>query len=65
MLKDQRDEWGISDVEILGPTPAFPARVRGHYRWRLTLRGAAPRRMLETVAVPRGWVVDVDPLGVG
>ena len=65
MLRGQSAEWGISDIDVLGPTPAFPARVRGHYRWRITLRGAEPRRILETVAVPRGWTVDVDPLGVG
>ena len=65
MLRGQSAEWGMSDVDVLGPTPAFPARLRGHYRWRITLRGAEPRRVLEAVAVPRGWTVDVDPLGVG
>jgi primosomal protein N' (replication factor Y) len=65
LLSDEQASWGLSDVEILGPTPAHPARVRGHYRWQLVLRGADPRVLLDKVTVPHGWDVDVDPVGLG
>ena len=64
-LREQRDSWGYADVEILGPTPAYPARVRGRYRWQLVLRGAKPRTVLDKAGVPPDWVVDVDPVGPG
>ena len=63
-LRRERDAWGYSDVEVLGPMPGYPARVRAHYRWRLHLRGPHPRRLLEDGTLPRGWVVDVDPVGL-
>ena len=61
----ERDSWGLSDIEVLGPMPAFPARLRGRYRWQMVLRGARPRMLLERVQVPQGWTVDVDPIGLG
>ena len=63
-LHTERDAAGWSDIDILGPTPAYPPRVRGRYRWHIILRGAAPRRLLETVAMPPGWTVDVDPVAM-
>ena len=64
-LRRERDSWGYSDIEVLGPTPAYPARLKGHYRWQVLLRGAGPRRLLGQQPLPQGWVVDVDPVGVG
>jgi primosomal protein N' (replication factor Y) len=63
-IRDEREDWALSDVEVLGPTPAYPARLRGHYRWQLVLRGPDPRALLDKVAVPTGWVVDVDPVSL-
>ena len=63
LLREERDSWGLSDIEILGPTPAHPARLRGHYRWQLVLRGPDPRILLDKATVPQGWVIDVDPVG--
>ena len=64
LLRRERDAWGYSDVEVIGPTPTYPARVRGHYRWQITVRGRSPRAMLERVQIPHGWAVDVDPVGL-
>ena len=64
LLRQQQDAWGYSDVELLGPTPAYPARLRGHYRWHLVLRGPEPRRLLDKVTVPPGWVIDIDPVAL-
>ncbi len=62
-LLAERDAWGLGEVELLGPTPAFPERVRGHYRWQLVLRAPQPRDLLDKVTVPRDWTIDVDPVG--
>ena len=64
MMTRQRDEWGLSDIDLLGPTPAYPPRLRGQYRWHLVLRGVEPRLLLDKVAIPPGWVVDVDPVAL-
>ena len=56
---------GIIDVGIIGPAPAFIARLRGRYRWQLTLRGNQPERLLKKDVVPAGWAIDVDPVGLG
>ena len=63
-LRDRQAEWGMADTEILGPMPAFPARIRGNYRWHIILRGPAPRDLLDKVDVPRGWSVDIDPVAL-
>lgn len=62
-LLAEREAWGLGEIELLGPTPAFPERVRGHYRWQLILRGPRPRDLLDKVTLPRDWTVDVDPVG--
>ena len=63
-LKRQRDAWGLTGVDILGPAPAYPPRLSGRYRWRLVLRGQDPRSLLEKTPVPQGWTVDIDPMSV-
>lgn len=49
-------------VELLGPAPAFPERVRGLYRWHVLVRGQGIHGLL--VHVPPGWIIDVDPVSV-
>ncbi len=51
-----------AQVDLIGPVPCFFARIGGKYRWQIVLRGPDPRRLLEDVALPYGWRVDVDPL---
>ena len=55
---------GLTDIEVIGPAPGVPERVRGHYRWHLLLRGRQLHRFLEEVDVPPNWSVDVDPAQV-
>ena len=55
---------GLTDLEVIGPAPGVPERVRGHYRWHLILRGRGIHRFLEGVSVPRSCVIDVDPAHV-
>lgn len=55
---------GISDIDIIGPAPAFIRRRRGHYRWRLVIRGFDPAVFLAVADMPAGWQVNIDPLGL-
>jgi primosomal protein N' (replication factor Y) len=54
---------GDSDgITVLGPTPAFLHRLRGEYRWQLTVRGTAIERAFPYLPRGRGWSIDVDPV---
>ena len=55
---------GLSGVEVIGPTPAVPLRVRGMFRWQIVLKGAAPEQMLDEEPAGPEWSVDVDPLSL-
>ena len=63
-LRQQQAKWDIYETEVLGPTPAYPTRLRGRYRWHIILRGDNPRELLDTIKVPRGWSVDIDPVAL-
>jgi primosomal protein N' (replication factor Y) len=52
------------DFNIIGPVPTFALRARGRYRWQLFLRGPDSTRMLSRLTLPRGWTIDVDPVGI-
>ena len=64
VLGQERDAWGFSEIEVLGPTPAYPARLRGRYQWHLVIRGPDPRALLDRVTVPPNWTVDIDPVAL-
>ena len=55
---------GLTDVDIVGPAPGIPSRLRGRYRWHLVVRGRELHRFLENLSFPRGCTVDVDPAHV-
>ncbi len=52
-----------AQVEVIGPTPCFQARVRGRTRWQVLLRGADPAAAVPD-DLPDGWSVDVDPVSL-
>jgi primosomal protein N' (replication factor Y) len=55
---------GIEGITVLGLAPAFISRLRGNYRWQLILRGKELSRLLARIDPPRGWAVDIDPVGL-
>ena len=63
-LRLAKSETDLTDVEVLGPTPPYPSRLRGRYRWHVVLRGRNPRALLDMVEIPREWSVDVDPVAL-
>jgi len=64
LILDERAREGMIDFNIIGPVPAFAFRARGMYRWQLFLRGPDSTRMLSQFTLPRGWTIDVDPVGI-
>ncbi|MBI4337371.1 MAG: primosomal protein N' [Chloroflexi bacterium] len=63
-LRQKALAHGLSEADIIGPAPAFPSRVRGHYRWHIILRAPDPTVLLRDGPLPRGWTVDVDPVSL-
>ncbi|MFW6195074.1 MAG: replication restart helicase PriA, partial [Chloroflexota bacterium] len=63
-LNQERLASGDTGVEVLGPSPSFPHRMRGLVRWHVLLKGAQPESLLDRVPPGRDWVVDVDPITV-
>ncbi|MBN1979867.1 MAG: primosomal protein N' [Anaerolineae bacterium] len=63
-LRDALSRRGLPATDIIGPAPAFFARLRGRYRWQILLRHAEPAELFNAIQVPSGWRVDVDPEGV-
>ena len=64
LLRRTARQWGISHVDVIGPAPTYPPRLRGIWRWHILLRGADPRLLLDKVPMPPNWAVDVDPVSV-
>lgn len=54
----------ITGIDLVGPAPAFSARVRGQYGWHILVRGDQLLTLLSSVSFPPGWIVDVDPLNM-
>ena len=50
---------GIMNTRIIGPAPAQWERLRGRYRWQITILADEPTELLETVALPPGWNVSM------
>jgi primosomal protein N' (replication factor Y) (superfamily II helicase) len=51
----------VGGVRLLGPSPAFIHRLRGDYRWQLTLKGVDLGRARPLAPRGRGWSFDIDP----
>ncbi|HVC76544.1 MAG TPA: primosomal protein N' [Candidatus Micrarchaeaceae archaeon] len=52
---------GIEGIRVMGPAPAFIHRLRGEYRWQVTLKGAGLERARHLAPRGKGWSYDVDP----
>ena len=49
---------------VLGPSPAYFTRRNKLYRWQVLARTQLPGDLLDGIDVPRGVIVDVDPISV-
>ena len=57
VLKD-----GIEGIRIMGPSPAFIHRLRGEYRWQVTLKGLGLERARHLAPHGKDWSYDIDPV---
>ena len=57
LLKD-----GIDGIRVMGPSPAFIHRLRGEYRWQVTLKGDRLERAKHLAPRGKDWSYDVDPI---
>jgi primosomal protein N' (replication factor Y) len=64
LIIEERDSKGIANLDIIGPAPAFIHRLRGRFRWQLILRGSELSSFLDSLTIPRGWTIDIDPVGL-
>lgn len=63
-LRQRAAAYGIAGLELVGPAPGSPTRVRGRYRWHIVLRHPDPRSVLAGMEFPQGWTWDIDPVSV-
>lgn len=52
---------GIEGVRVMGPAPAFIHRLRGEYRWQVTLKGDGLERARHLAPRGKAWSYDIDP----
>jgi primosomal protein N' (replication factor Y) len=57
LLKD-----GIEGIRVMGPSPAFMHKLRGEYRWQVTLKGNGLERARHLAPRGKDWSYDVDPV---
>jgi primosomal protein N' (replication factor Y) len=62
-LKARLNALNMRESEIIGPVPAFFAKIDGIFRWQIILRGANPIAMLEGERL-NDWRVEVDPISL-
>jgi primosomal protein N' (replication factor Y) (superfamily II helicase) len=52
----------VEGIRVMGPSPAFIHRLRGEYRWQVTLKGDGLERARHLAPRGKGWSYDVDPV---
>ncbi len=63
-LRQTVREWDMSGVDVIGPAPTYPPRIRNAWRWHLLIRASKPSLLLDKVSIPPSWRVDVDPVNI-
>ena len=63
-LKRRAAAQGRTDIEVAGPAPGLPPRLRDRHRWHLLVRGRQLPEFLDAVDFPTGCTVDIDPAHV-
>jgi len=60
---------GITELQIIGPAPAFNSPQRGHYGWQIILRCFySPTydltSILKNIIIPSNWAIEIDPVNI-
>jgi primosomal protein N' (replication factor Y) len=64
LVRREIAERGLSGIKIIGPAPAYVAKLRGRYQAQIILLGHEIHSLLQDIHLPAGWILDVDPLGM-
>jgi primosomal protein N' (replication factor Y) len=63
-LFEEASQWlsehAVNDIELIGPAPAFFARMSGYYRWQVLLRGQDLKRIMSALNL-KDWKIEVNP----
>lgn len=62
LLRARIDNLGLDQTEVVGPAPAFFARLGGAWRWHLVIKARSPGELFEGLDLGPGWRIDVDPV---
>ena len=54
-------EWDMTSVQVIGPAPSIPHKIKNSWRWHIFVRSVTPEYLIDKVAIPPAWTVDVDP----
>ena len=55
-------QQGLAETMLAGPAPCFVSRLRGRYRWQILALASDVHPLLQDMALPAGWTIDVDPV---
>jgi primosomal protein N' (replication factor Y) len=64
LIAEERDKQKIPDNKIIGPVPSYIVKSRGLYQWQIIICGTSIEKLLANIPIPRGWVLDIDPVSV-
>ena len=59
----------LSGLDIIGPSPAYPIRSKGRYRWHMIVRAENSiaddlPRFIREMPPPKGWQIEIDPISL-
>ena len=56
----------FKNISVIGPSFPAVSRIRGKYRQQILILGDDPSSLVKQMhdELPKGWIVDVDPLSV-
>jgi primosomal protein N' (replication factor Y) (superfamily II helicase) len=63
-LARQLRRRAVQPSDVIGPAQAYFTRHDRRYRWHIFVRTERPGDLLDNLEVPRGCIVDVDPISV-
>jgi primosomal protein N' (replication factor Y) (superfamily II helicase) len=64
MLKADIEAKGLSGTRLIGPTSSYISRLRGKYQMQVIMLGKDLQTILNNMHFPKGWILDVDPVGM-
>jgi len=64
LVRTKIAETGEAGFKLIGPAPAFIARLRRRFQMQLIIVGQEVQDIIKDMELPNGWILDVDPVGM-